>query len=174
MMFATLLVPDFYLQAALRHAPELREKPVALIDDQAAKAVIIQLNERAEEAGVRSGMAPSQGLARCMQLVVRTRDRLQERLLAEIVLESAFTLAPDVEATASGVWTIQFSDTRSMAENVARVIDTLSAIEITARAGIAPTPDASLLAAHAATPVLKIDDAKDFLASLPLEALANV
>jgi protein ImuB len=173
-MFATLLVPNFYLQAALRHAPELREKAVALIDDQAAKAVIIQLNEHAAEAGVRSGMAPSQGLARCLQLIVRTRDRLQERLLAEIILESAFTLSPDVEATASGVWTVQFTDTRYVAENVARVIDTFSTMEIVARAGIAPTPDASLLAAHVATPVLKIDDAKNFLASLPLEVLANV
>ena len=173
-MFATLLVPNFYLQAALRHAIELREKAVALIDDQAAKAVIIQLNERAEEAGVCSGMAPSQGLARCMQLAVRTRDRLQERLLAGIVLELAFTLSPDVEATASGVWTIQFSDPRYVTENVGRVIDTLNAMEVVARAGIAPTPDASLLAAHAAMPVLKIDDAKNFLASLSLEVLADV
>jgi protein ImuB len=173
-MFATLLVPNFFLQAALRHAPELRDKAVALIDDQAAKAVIIQLNEQAEEVGVRPGMAPSQGLARCMQLTVRTRNRLQERLLAEIVLQSAFTLSPDVEATASGVWTIQFSDTRYVTENVLRVIGRLSEMAISARAGIAPTPDASLLAAHAAMPVLKIDDAKNFLASLPLEVLAHV
>jgi len=173
-MFATLLVPNFFLQAALRHAPELRDKAVALIDDQAAKAVIFQLNEQAEEAGVRTDMAPSQGLARCMQLIVRTRDRLQERLLAEIVLQSAFTLSPDVEATASSVWTIQFSDTRYVAENVLRVIERLSEMAIRARAGIAPTPDASLLAAHAAMPVLKIDDAKNFLASLPLEVLAHV
>ena len=172
-MFATLLVPNFYLQAALRHAPELRGKAVALIDDEAAKAVIIQLNERAEEAGVRCGMAPSQGLARCMQLIVRTRDRLQERLLAEIVLQSTFTLSPDVEATASGVWTIQFTETRRIADKVEAVIDRLGAMEITARAGIAPTPDASLLAAHAAMPVLAVGDAKSFLAALPLEVLAT-
>jgi nucleotidyltransferase/DNA polymerase involved in DNA repair len=173
-MFTTLLVPNFYLQAALRHAPELRGKPVALIDDRATKAMIIELNEAAEAARVRCGMAPSQGLARCMQLIVRTRDRLQERLLAEIVLQSAFTLSPDVETTAAGMWTIQFTDTRRIEENVARVIETLSGIGISARAGIAPTPDASLLAAHAARPVLMIDDAKSFLASLPLEVLATV
>ena len=38
-MFATIYVPNFYLQAALRHQPELHGTPVALIDDQEAKAV---------------------------------------------------------------------------------------------------------------------------------------
>lgn len=36
-MFATIYLPDFYLQAVLRHQPELRDKPVALIDDQEKK-----------------------------------------------------------------------------------------------------------------------------------------
>ena len=40
-MFATIYLPDFYLQAALRHQPDLTGKPVALIDDQEKKAVII-------------------------------------------------------------------------------------------------------------------------------------
>lgn len=173
-MFATLLVPNFFLQAALRHAPDLREKPVALLDDQEAKAIIIQLNERAEEAGIHVGMTPSQGLARCMELVVKTRDRLQERLLADTVLQCAFTLSPDVEGTATGVWTIQFTDTRLIRENVTRVVTTLGVMGITARGGIAHTPDASLLAAHMAKPVLQLGDTKTFLASLPLEVLATL
>ncbi|MFN2623945.1 MAG: hypothetical protein ABR611_13990, partial [Chthoniobacterales bacterium] len=62
-MFATIYLPDFYLQAALRHQPEFTTRPVGLLDDQEKKAIIIQLNQRAEELGVRSGMTPSQGLA---------------------------------------------------------------------------------------------------------------
>lgn len=170
-MFATLLVPNFYLQAALRHAPDLRDQPVGLIDDQESKAIIIQLNDRAEDAGVRCGMAPSQGLARCLKLIVRTRDRLQERLLGQIVLQCAFTLSPDVEETVMGVWTIQFTEMRRLEENVTRAVATLNAMGITARAGIAQTPDASLLAAHMAKPVLRLGDTKTFLASLPLEVL---
>lgn len=170
-MFASLLVPNFHLQAALRYAPDLHDKPVALIDDRASKALIIQLNERAEQGGVCCGMTSSQGLARCLNLVVRPRDRLQERLLAELVLQCAFTLSPDVEETTSGVWTIQFTDMRRIEENVTRTIATLSAMAITARAGIAQTPDGSLLAAHMAQPVLKLCDTKTFLASLPLEVL---
>ena len=44
--------------------------------------------------------------------------------------------------------------------------------EIAAQAGLAPTPDASFLAAHLARPVLQIDNASEFLAALPIEVLA--
>src|ERR1043166_4974751 len=89
LMFATIYLPDFYLQAALRHQPELTAKPVGLLDDQEKKAVIIQLNRRAEEVGIRSGMTPSQGLARSLELVIKVRSQSQEKLLEEILLHFA-------------------------------------------------------------------------------------
>ena len=171
-MFATIYVPDFYLQAALRHQPELHAGPVALIDDQEAKAVIIQLNEAAVAAGVRCGMTPSQGLARDLQLLIKTRLRAQEKLLDEMLLHFACTLAPYVEATAPGVATVEFTDAKNVLRNVERAIAQLAQANITAQAGIAQTPDASFLAAHLAKPVLHIDDAKNFLAPLPIETLA--
>jgi protein ImuB len=170
-MFATIYLPDFYLQAALRHQPELRDKPVALIDDQEKKAVVVQLNAVAEKNGVRFGMTPSQGLARCLQLVIKTRLLSQEKLLQEILLHFAGTLAPYVEATGAGISTVQFTDGKNLTQKVARVIEQLADAEIAAQAGIAPTPDASLLAAHLGNPVLQIDDASEFLARLPIETL---
>ena len=57
MMFATIYVPNFYLQAALRYGsaditptgsttmvPASWPRPVALIDEQEKKPVILQLN----------------------------------------------------------------------------------------------------------------------------------
>lgn len=171
-MFATIYLPDFYLQAALRHQPELRGQPVALIDDQEKKAVIIQLNTAAEETGVRSGMTPSQGLARNLQLVIKVRAHAQEKLLQEILLHFAGTLAPYVETTGPGISTVQFTDTKNVTANVTEVIAQLADSEIIAQAGIAPTPDASFLAAHLAAPVLEVDDSPEFLAALPIEVLA--
>ena len=170
-MFATIYLPNFYLQAALRHQAELAAQPVALLDDQEAKAVIIQLNQAAEDVGVRCGMTPSQGLARYLALTVKTRLRAQEKLLDELLLQFAYTLAPYVEATAPGVCTVQFTDPKNILRNVERVIAQLDEAGITGQAGIAPTPDASFLAAHLAKPVLQVDDAKDFLAPLPIETL---
>lgn len=171
-MFATIYLHNFYLQAVLRHQPELRAKPLALIDDAEAKAHILQLNQKAEAAGVRVGMAPSQGLARCLALMVKTRERAQEKLIAAILLETAGTLAPCVEATAPGICIVQFTDPRNLEAKVGRVIEHLARLELSARAGIAPTPDASLLVAHLADPMLLVEDAKDFLAPLPIETLA--
>jgi nucleotidyltransferase/DNA polymerase involved in DNA repair len=171
-MFATIYLPDFYLQAALRHQPELSGKPVALIDDQEKKAVIIQLNAAAEQMGVRIGMTPSQGLARYLDLVIKVRSHSQEKLLQNILLHFAGTLAPYVEATAPGISTVQFTDTKNLGSKLANVVAQLAESEIAAQAGIAPTPDASFLAAHLARPVLQIDDTSEFLAALPIEVLA--
>ena len=170
-MFATIYLPDFYLQAALRHQPELCATPVALIDDQEKKAVIIQLNAAAKETGVHIGMSPSQGLARCLQLIIKARARAQEKLLQKILLHFAGSLAPSVEATGPGISTVQFTDPKNVASKVTAMLEQLADSEIIAQAGLAPTPDASFLAAHLARPLLQIDDASVFLAALPIETL---
>jgi hypothetical protein len=171
-MFATIYLPDFSLQAAMRHQPELAGQPVALIGDQDKKAAIVQLNATAAEAGVRLGMTPSQGLARTLALVIKVRSSVQEKILQDILLHLAGTLSPYVEETAPGIATVQFTDTKKLGDKVTRVVAQLAMSEIVAQAGIASTPDTSFLAAHLAKPVLEIGDTRDFLAALPIEVLA--
>ncbi len=171
-MFATIYLPNFYLQAALRYQPELWTKPAALIEEQERKPVVIQLNDAAEAAGIRMGMTPSQALARFLQVIIKARTREQERSIQEILLHYAFTLSPYVEATSPGVCTVQFTDHRHLSEKISHAIEQLTANNIRARAGIADQPDTSFLAAHLAEPVLKVEDAKRFLAPLPIETLA--
>jgi nucleotidyltransferase/DNA polymerase involved in DNA repair len=171
-MFATIYLPDFSLQAAMRHQPELVGQPVALIGDQDKKAVIVQLNATAAESGVRLGMTPSQGLARTLALVIKVRSSVQEKILQNILLHLAGTLAPYVEETAPGIATVQFTDTKKLGDKVTRVVAQLAMSEIVAQAGIASTPDTSFLAAHLAKPVLEIGDTREFLAALPIEVLA--
>jgi hypothetical protein len=191
-MFTTIYLPNFYLQAAMRHQPGLCAKPVALIEEQEKKPVIIQLNDVAEKAGIYKGMTPSQALARSLRVVIKVRARTQEKSIQEILLHYAFTLSPFVEATAPGICTVQFTtwhrhpaDKRLARhgesvqwrtgsqpyDNVVRVIEQLAKCEIWAQAGIAATPDTSFLAAHLARPVLQIENAKEFLAPLPIEVL---
>jgi impB/mucB/samB family len=183
-MFATIYLPNFFLQAATRHQPEFHAKPVALIEEQDRKPVIVQLNDAAEKAGIRKGMSPSQALARSLQVVIKVRARVQEKSMQEILLQYAFTLSPFVENTAPGVCTVQFTKwnrhpaynrlARSQChDNVLRVIEQLAKCEIAAQAAIARTPDTSFLAAHLARPVLQIENAKEFLAPLPIETLAT-
>src|SRR3979411_2350681 len=63
LMFATIYTPNFYLQAALRHRTESPMNPVALIETHERKAVIVQLNEAAEQAGVGKRRDATQSLA---------------------------------------------------------------------------------------------------------------
>jgi protein ImuB len=172
-MFATIYLPNFYLQAAIRHQPELRAKPVTLIEEHERKPVIIQLNEAAEKAGIRKGMTPSQALARCLSVVIKTRAQMQEQSIEKILAQYAFTLSPFVEASAPGIYTVQFTGNRNLSEKLSRVIQQLAECDIAAQGAIAPTPDTSFLAAHLARPVLQVEDAKEFLAPLPIETLGT-
>ena len=172
MMFATIYLPNFCLQAATRHQPELCEKPVALIEDHERKPVIIQLNQVAENAGIQKGMTPSQALARSLRVIIKVRALVQEKSIQEIFLHSAFSLSPFVEDTAPGVCAVQFTDCRNLNAKVSGLIEQLAEFEIRAQAAVAPTPDSSFLAAHLARPVLQIENAKEFLEPLPIETLA--
>src|ERR1700756_730846 len=145
-MFATIYLPNFCLQAATRHQPELCKKPVALIEEHERKPIIIQLNEAAENAGIRKGMTPSQALARSLRVVIKVRAPAQEKSMQEILLHYAFTLSPFVENTAPGVCTIQFTDYPDLSPKLAQVIKQLVKCEIAAQSAIAPTPDSSFLA----------------------------
>jgi len=171
-MFATIYLPNFCLQAATRHQPELCEKPVALIEEHERKPVIIQLNAAAESAGIRKGMTPSQALARSLRVVIKVRAPMQEKSIQEILLHYAFTLTPFVEDTGPGISTVQFRNCRNLSEKVCRVIEQLAKCEIRAQAAIAPTSDSSFLAAHLGRPLLQIENAKEFLGPLPIETLA--
>jgi nucleotidyltransferase/DNA polymerase involved in DNA repair len=67
MSFAAFFIPDFALQALLRHTPELRALPVALIPENSPHPSILQATAAAQQSGVAVGMTPSQGLARCRE-----------------------------------------------------------------------------------------------------------
>src|SRR5262245_4815778 len=121
-MFAALYLPDFELQAALRHEPALWQKPVALLDNEEARAKIIELTPKAAEAGVNVGMTASQGLARCLSVIIKSRAREQEKIAGEILLHHAATLAPEIETTAPGVCTVHFTSKKNCREKVQRVV----------------------------------------------------
>src|SRR5262249_3192324 len=172
-MFATIYLPNFYLQAATRHQPELCLKPVALIEEHERKPLIIQLNDAAEKAGIRKGMTPSQALARSLQVVIKVRELLQEKTIQQILLHHGFTLSPFVDDTVSGICSVQFTDCLNLSEKICRVIEELGECEIRAQAAVAPTLDSSFLAAHLARPMLLIENATEFLAPLAIETLVT-
>jgi protein ImuB len=132
---AVIQIPDFALQAVLRHEPELREGPVVLVEDtiqgagasqpdiarnydgedaqRTAKAHIIQLTRVALDAGVQPGMSVSQGRARCRELLVRLRSLSAEQSAQAALLECAWSISSFVENTAPGLVTFQLCESAS-------------------------------------------------------------
>lgn len=173
MKFGVIFLRDFALQALLRHFPELRKEPVALIDSNTPKAVILQVTAAARDAGVSARMTPTQGLARCSKLHIRARSFPREAATAAALLQCAFSCSPWVEATSEGVCTFELrnigeSSERQLAE---KVIAHLARLTLDARLGFAENPDLALLAAHSAEPVLMVTDSRTFLADLPIATL---
>ena len=86
-MFTVILLPEFRLQAALRHRPELRGKPVVLVDKENAKGLVTERTETAEKFGVSIGMAAVQALARCPHLVILPRSKGDENSVKAALME---------------------------------------------------------------------------------------
>ncbi len=97
-MFAVIYIPDFFLQAALRHEPELASRPIALIDESLPKPVIVQLTEPARLSGVCPGMTSTQAMARCREILIKPRSAAQEAAAADTLLQTSYLFSPSVEA----------------------------------------------------------------------------
>ncbi len=175
-MFAVVFIPDFALQAVLRHAPELRERPVALLDEKSARGKIVQLTAAARAAGVQPGLTAPQALARCRDIILRPLAPADEAIAQETLLQCAFALSPFLEATAPGVCTLELKRSRKKpASRAALLLETLAHLGLRAQIGLARHPDLAWLAAlHAGggTAILLVENTADFLAEVPLESLA--
>ena len=173
-MFAVIHIPDFKLQAALRLEPELRSHPVALLDDAPVKAAVLQLTEAARQAGVCRGQTSTQAMARCSDLVIKTRSRAREETVTAMLLQCAYGFSPAIEATAPGVCTLDLKGLPAAddPENWAcNILDALEQLQLQAQIGVAETPHLAWLAAKQARPFLLTQNAEEFLAALPVEVL---
>ena len=171
--YGVLFVPEFQLQATLRHQPELLEEPVALLEIDGTKSRVKEMNGPARRSQVVCGMTPTQALARCAELHLLHPNPGHNRGAGEVLLQVAETLSPFLESTLDGVVTVELPEERIFEEDdlQKKAVEALRALGLEVNVGVARTPDLALLAARAATPVRIVRDEADFLAPLPLEVL---
>jgi len=153
-MFAAIFIPNFSLQAVLRHEPELIARAVALTDSELPKLGIIQLTARARSAGVWEGMTASQAMARCSDLVIKSRSPAQELAATEVLIQTAYAFSPFIESTNPGVCTMDLrglrivEDETSAREWAEEICKALAQFHLHSRIGFAATPELALLAAN--------------------------
>ncbi|MEO7300164.1 MAG: hypothetical protein ABI042_16490 [Verrucomicrobiota bacterium] len=175
-MFAVIYIPDFFLQAALRHEPELWTRPVALLNKELKK--VVELTAVAKETGVCPGLTSTQALARCPTILIKTRSEAQEEAAMNILLECANAFSPKIEATAPGICTLDLQGLSvATVENALlhlwakKVIAQFSKVLFRAQVGVAENPDLALHAAKIASPFYFVENSDEFISSLSIETI---
>src|SRR6266850_3725219 len=182
-MFAVVLIPNFSLQAVLRHEPELIARAVALTDPELSKLGIIQLTAKARSEGVWEGMTASQAMARCSDLVIKSRSPAQEHAATEVLIQTTYTFSPFIESTSPGVCTMDLrglrivEDETSAREWAEEICKALAQFYLDGRIGFAVTPELALLGANyrrattSSAPAFIISKPVEFVSGLPIEIL---
>jgi protein ImuB len=175
---ACLTIPAFTLRAALRDAPELRDKPAALAPAQGKQPLIGPCTEAAERAGVHPGMRLSEALATCPELVLVEQDPAGAEGEWERILRRLEEVGLTVEPLEPGCAYFETRGLERLAGGMQGVIR--RALEAVGpvwkpRLGIAARRFAALAAASVAPAgrALVVDDEETelFLAPLPLHLL---
>ena len=186
-MYACIYIPEFALQAVLRHEPELVHRPVALLEDgrvdgsnkDKGRWRILHLNAAARKLGVTKGMTGTQGQARSSELVLKVRSLGNEISAQEAIMQWTSDLTPRIESHAAGIGIIDLRGTRHLLKQQEdlgeKCIEAVRKIGLFPQIGLAANPDLALLAAKHARPFLKVaaDDSSQsaFLDPLPVTAL---
>jgi protein ImuB len=178
-MFGVVSIPQFPLQAVLRHEPELWSKPVALVDNQERAPVICDTTEPARATGITPGCTPTQAMARCREILLRERSSRHEEAATAALLQTAYAFSPYLESTGPGVCTLDLHDLaalkdadRSAQESWARRLQhALAALQLSAAIGLGPTPIVARHAARWGGGIEIVHQAELFIAGLPLAAL---
>ena len=161
-MFAVVFIPDFSLQAVLRLESDLQNQPVALIDSDLPKPNIVQLTSAARAKGVVEGLTPSQAMARCAELQIKSRSLAQEQSATEVLLQTAYAFSPNIEATAPGVCTMELKglgleSEAALAQWAKSISEALAQLNLRAQIGISITPSLALMAANAMVPEGRVE-----------------
>jgi len=106
---ACILVADFPLAAAIRQSPELRDRPLVLIESAGRRDTVGVANmecrfvsAHARAMGVQTGMTVARARAAAAGLAVMSRSPAAEASAAEALVDVALSFSPLVEAGADG------------------------------------------------------------------------
>ncbi|CAF0704986.1 Y-family DNA polymerase [Candidatus Methylacidithermus pantelleriae] len=158
-MFAVVYLPSFSLQAilrSLRPAAFLKE-PWGLWELCGSRPVLTDLTPLAQALGVSPGMNPKEAQGRVPQLKIVKRSLSTEKDLHYFFLKHLYTLCPRVEATSSGVYTLDLSllpQNKNPQKHLLPLIERSRSWNLQVQVGIASTPELAFFAARQARPIL--------------------
>jgi protein ImuB len=176
MAFASIHVPNFLVQAAMRAEPDLRGRAVALVDGTPPIWNVVAANEAALLAGIEMGMAKSQaGQFRAVE--IRHRSRLQEKSAHAALLDLGASVSPRMEDTAPDTIILDIAGLTSLlgtGENIAgQLMQRASGLGLIAHVAVSSNLEVALHAARGFPGITLIpsDEEANRLGPLPVRAL---
>ena len=165
---ACLFIPDLPLAAALRTEPELRDRPLGIVEN--LRGTII--------AGWLRGLTLTQAQAIEPDLCVRSLSMEGVRSAQEALLDVASSISPRVEDAAAGLAYIDLDGSQTLFPTERGLMTALETrtreVELdSVQIGIGPTRTVAELAARhrSGGNIIGRDELAHFLASLPLDLL---
>src|SRR5882672_7766732 len=161
-----------HLELAQRH--DLYGGPV-VVGDWEQEEHVVAASDEALPFGVVNGMPLRQAEHLCPQATFLRPDPIAAIQLRELIASALYDLAPVVDVRVEGVAWLDVSGVPKPGESIRETRRRLrAAVGREPRLGLAPGPFSSRLAAARARPgrLVKIDDARAFLAPLPTRELS--
>ena len=175
MAFASIHVPNFLVQAAVRAEPQLRARAVALVDGAPPIWNVVAANEAASQAGIELGMAKSQAAQFCA-VEIRQRSRLQEKSAHAALLDLGASVSPRMEDTAPDTILLDIAGLTSLfgsEENIARqLMRHASSLGLIAHVAVSSNLEVALHAARGFSGITLIPPGEEAqrLGELPVHA----
>ena len=176
MAFASIYVPNFWVQAVVRAEPALRSRALALIDGTPPIWNVVAANETALKAGIKLDMAKAQA-EQFSNIEIRQRSRTQEEYSHTALLDLGWSVSPRIEATAPDTVTLDLTGLHSLfgsEEAIARQLTQRAiGLGLNINVAAAANPDAAIHAARgfAGITVIPPGEEAQRLGSLPVSVL---
>jgi len=176
MAFASIYIPDFWVQAVVRAESALRGYALALIDGTPPVWHVVAANEAAQRAGIKLGMAKAQ-TEQFSGIEIRQRSRTQEEASHTALLDLGWSISPRIEDTAPDTVTLDLAGLHSLfgsEEEIARQLTQRAiGLGLNINVATAANPDAAIHAARGFAGITVIPPGEEGLrlGSLPVGVL---
>ena len=176
MPYGCIYVPNFPLEALVRLHPELRQKPVAVLEGKPPLETIVAVNDRARREGVFPGMTKIQ-VEGCPQIALRARSTVEESAAHQALLDSARSFSPRVEVAAPDTLLLDLSGLRAIFGPLPDIAEAIASrtrqLGFILNVAVAYTLEAALIAARGFPGVTIVEEGKEAetLGGLPVEVL---
>ncbi len=172
MLFASIFIPDFSLQALFAKRPELQTRPIALIDGTPPLLRVVAANDKAIKAGVEVGLLKAQAEAVGAEPILRSTD--VEDSAHSTALTCVRQFSPRIQDKAIDLILLDIDGLNYLfgsPEQIAtKICSSLAQEHLSVNVGVAGNPDTATIAARGFQSITIVTQAKQ-IGSLPVTLL---